>query len=128
MICRLYMTAGQLSGIRCNQICPIRDGDGLLLTKLEDQLQQWKSHFESVLNRPTPDQPADPPVTDAPLLINTGQITRGEFKSVLKQLKNGKAVRADNIPPEALKEGGPSMEEILYRVFNLAWKKRRDTY
>lgn len=64
------------------------------------------------------DQPVDPPVADVPMPINTGQITRGEIKSVLKQLKNGKATRADSTIPNAL-TGGPSMVETLYKSINL---------
>ncbi|XP_020629758.1 craniofacial development protein 2-like [Orbicella faveolata] len=56
----LCMTTRKLSGIRCNQNRPIRSEDETLLTKMEDQLQRWKRHFESVLNRPAPSQIPDP--------------------------------------------------------------------
>jgi len=102
----LYMTTRKLSGIRCNQNRPIRSEDGTLLTKMEDQLQRWKRHFESVLNRPAPSQLPDPLPADVPLNIGTGPISKGEMRSALTQLKNAKAPGVDNIPPEALKEGG----------------------
>ena len=62
----LYMTTRKLSGIRCNQNRPIRSEDGTLLTKMEDQLQRWKRHFESVLNRPAPSQAPIPDLQTLP--------------------------------------------------------------
>nr|KAG5711974.1 hypothetical protein BaRGS_026415 [Batillaria attramentaria] len=41
-----------------------------------------------------------------PLDINTGVITKAEIRKALSSLKNGKAAGTDNIPAEALKEGG----------------------
>ena len=119
----LYMTTRKLSGIRCNQNRPVRSEDGTLLTKMEDQLQRWKRHFESVLNRPAPSQLPDPLPADNLLNINIGPITRGEIKTALTQLKNAKAPGVDNIPPEALKEGGPCTVEALHRILNLVWEK-----
>ena len=95
----LHMTTRKLSGIRCNQNRPIRSEDGTLLTKMEDQLQRWKRHFESVLNRQAPCQLPDPQPADVPLNINTGPISEGEIRSALTHLKNGKAPGVDNIPP-----------------------------
>ena len=39
------------------------------------------------------------------------------------QLKNAKAPGGDNIPPEALKEGGPCTVEALHRILNFVWEK-----
>ena len=116
----LYMTKRKLSGIRCNQNHPIRSDDGTLLTKMEDQLQRWKRHFESILNRPAPSQLPGPQPADVPLNINTGPISKGEIRSAFTHLKNAKAPGVDNIPPEALKEGGPHTVEALHRILNFA--------
>jgi len=86
----LYMTTRKLSGIRCNQNRQIRNEDGTSLTKMEDQLQRWKRHFESVLNRPVPSQLPDPRPADAPLNINTRPLSRGKIRTALTQLKNAK--------------------------------------
>ena len=90
---------------------------------MEDQLQQWKRHFESVLNRPPPSQLPDPRPVDVPLNINTGPISRGKIRTALTHLKNAKAPGVDNIPPEALKEGGPSTLEALHKILNFVWEK-----
>ena len=77
----LYMRTRKLSGIRCNQNRPITSENGTLLTKMEDKLQRWKRHFESILNRPPPSQLPDPRPADVPLNINTGPISRGETRN-----------------------------------------------
>ena len=47
------------------------------------------------------------------LNIKTGRITRIEIKNAIKNLKNGKAAGCDNIPPEAIKAGEDTSEEVL---------------
>ena len=56
-----------------------------------------------------------------PLNIDTGEITRVEIREALKSLKNGKAAGVDNIPAEALKEGGDVIVESLHQLLNLVW-------
>ena len=78
-----------------------------------------------VLNRPAPSQVPDPRPADVrvPLNINKGPISRGEIRTALTQLKNAKAPGVNNIPPEALKEGGPRTVEALHRILNFVWEK-----
>ena len=85
---------------------------------MEDQLQRWKMHFDFVLTRPPPSQLPDPRPADVPLNINAGPISRGEIRTALTQLKNAKAPEVENIPPEALKAGGPCTLEAVHRVPN----------
>jgi len=75
------------------------------------------------MNRPAPSQLPDPLPADVPLNIGTGPISKGEIRSALTQLKNAKAPGIDNIPPEALKEGGPCTVEALHRILTFAWEK-----
>ena len=97
---RVYDTTRLLSGQKTVQSKPVKDKNGAVLTRTEDQLNRWKEHFQEVLNRPAPENP--PNLTEGPLLrIRTGQITMAEVKRALKSLKNGKAPGCDNIPPEA---------------------------
>ena len=92
-----------------------------MLTRLDDQLKEWRNHFKTVLNRPPPVDP--PPVQGAqPLNVNTGPISIHEIKTALKNLKNGKAAGADNIPPEALKAGGQTSVNILHDLINHIWE------
>ena len=99
---------------------PVRDKEGKLLTHIDDQLARWKEHFQEVLNRPPP-QDAPQLEPEDLLHINTGPITKAEIRKSLRSLKNGKATGTDNIPPEALKEGGEVIVDQLHHLLNLIW-------
>ena len=95
---RVYDTTSLLSGRKTVQSKPVKDKNGVVLTKTDDQLNRWKEHLQEDLNRPALENPPD--LTEGPLLnTRTGQITMAEVKRSLKSLKNGKASGCDNIPP-----------------------------
>uniref|UniRef100_A0A0B7BIP1 Reverse transcriptase domain-containing protein n=1 Tax=Arion vulgaris TaxID=1028688 RepID=A0A0B7BIP1_9EUPU len=118
----LYETTRLLSGRKNNQSRPVRDKTGKLLTKIDEQLGRWREHFQEVLNRPPPLNPLDLGQGD-PLDINVGEITKQEIRNALKNLKKGKAAGVDNIPAEALREGGEEMVNQLHILFNLVWDR-----
>ncbi len=51
----LYNITKTLSNRRSIKVKPVKDKDGKILTKLEEQMERWNEHFKSVLNRPEPD-------------------------------------------------------------------------
>ena len=59
------------------------------------------------------------------LNIKTGRITRIEIKNAIKKLKNGKAAGCDNIPPEAIKAGEDTSEEVLLDLCNRIWSEEK---
>ena len=119
---RVYDTTRLLSGRKIVQNKPVKDKDGVVLTRTDDQLNRWKEHFQEVLNRPAPENPPD--LTEGPQLdIRTGQITMAEIKRSLKSLKHGKAAGCDNIPPEAWKEGGMVSAKVLHSLLNKIWNE-----
>ena len=116
----LYATTKILSGRHCNPNRPVRNKEGRLLTIVEYQLARWKEHFQEVLNRTVSEQrpqlnPGDP------LDINIREIIKEEIHKALNSLKNGKAAGTDNIPAEALKEGGTGIINQLHQLLNLIW-------
>ena len=116
----LYETTRILSGRKSNPNRPIKDKTGQLLTSIDDQLTRWKEHFEDILNRPPPQNP--PVLEPGPdLNIPTNEISRQEVLKALGALKNGKATGVDNIPAEALKEGGDVIVDRLHQLLNLVW-------
>ena len=118
----LYESTRLLSGRRSNPNRPVRDKAGQLLTSIDDQLARWKEHFEEILNRPPPHDA--PQLEPGPTLsIHTGEITKLEIRKALRSLKNGKAAGVDNIPAEALKEGGAEIVDSLHELLNLVWKE-----
>jgi hypothetical protein len=58
--------------------------------------------FQEVLNRPPPI--ITPDIEEGQTLdINIENISRDEMERAIRQLKNGKSERYDNIPPEVIK-------------------------
>ena len=58
---KVYDTTRLLSGKRNIQSKPVKDRNGEVLTKFEDQLNRWKEYFQKILNRPVPENPTDLP-------------------------------------------------------------------
>ena len=77
-----------------------------------------------MLNHEEPLNPPEVKPSDE-LNIRTGHITRIEIKNAIKMLKNGKAAGGDNIPPEAIKAGGNTLEEVLLNLFNRIWSEEK---
>ena len=87
-------------------------------------MHRWREHFQTVLNHEEPLNPPEVMPSDE-LNIRTGRITRIEIKSAIKKLKNGKAAGGDNIPPEAIKAGGDTSEEVLLSLCNRIWDEEK---
>ncbi|CAG2199180.1 unnamed protein product [Mytilus edulis] len=118
----LYNITKQLSGKPPTSDTPIKDKNNNTLTKLEDQLERWKEHFEQVLNRPPPTDP--PELQNGPILnIKTSKITKTEINKAIKSLKNGKAGGIDNIPPEAIKVLDDTSVLSLLQLINKIWEE-----
>ena len=121
---RLYQTTRILSGRKPNQNNPIRNKEGDILAKADEQLARWKEHFEEVLNRPPPiHQPVLQPGEELP--IKTENISRAEIRAAIKSLKIGKATGIDNMPSEAIHAGGEVSVEALYILLNKIWREEQ---
>ena len=55
----LYKITRQLTGSWTTQPPVVRDKEGKVITKEEDQRTRWAEHFQEVLNRPNPVRPAE---------------------------------------------------------------------
>lgn len=71
----------------------------------EQQNERWSEYFEDLLNEPEPDTPQSPVTssTNRHVNFNSNPPSMNEVKSAIKQMKNGKAAGADEIPAEFLK-------------------------
>jgi len=111
------------------QIFKLRDRAGVIQTdqnKILDIAQEfYKDLFRSI--RPKP--PAE--ATQAkPVIMNVGSeempdITIDEVQASLNEMKNKKAPGEDNIPIEAIKEGGPVLLEMVTVLFNKCLEQER---
>ena len=120
----LYEITRKLSGRFQNTCKPVRNEAGLLLRTAEEEMHQWRDHFQTVLNH---EEPLNPPMVEPndELNIRTCRITRIEIKNAIKKLKNGKAAGCDNVPPEAIKAGGDTSEEVLLDFYNRVWAEEK---
>ena len=120
----LYEITRKLSGRFQNTCKPVRNEAALLLRTAEEEMHRWREHFETVLNHEEPINPPEVEPNDE-LNIRTGHVTRIEIKNAIKKLKNGKAAGCDNIPPEAIKAGGDTSEEVLLGLCNRIWSEEK---
>ena len=120
----LYEITRKLSGRFQNTCKPVRNEAGVLLGSAEEEMHQWREHFQTVLNH---EEPLNPPEVEPKdeLNIRRGRIRHIEIKNAKKKLKNGKAAGCDNIPPETIKAGGEMSEEILLDLCNRIWSEEK---
>ena len=78
-----------------------------------------------MLNHVEPLNPPEVEPNDDELNIKTGSITRIEIKNAIKKLINGKAAGCHNIPPEAIKAGEDTSEEVLLDLCNRIWSEEK---
>ena len=89
----------------------------MVLRSAEEEMHRWREHFQTVLNH---EEPLNPPEVEAndELNIRTGFIACIEIKNAIEKLQNWKDVGCDNRPPEAIKAGGDTSEEVLLDLCN----------
>ena len=125
---------GQLKGVYeatrrlCNEgprkAGMVKSIEGKLLTKEDEAKARWKEHFMEVLNRPVPEVVIE--MEEADVVnnsINTGEITREEIRSALRDMKSGKAPGIDSITADLLRVDIGTTVSVLYELFNKIWKE-----
>ena len=120
----LYEITKKLNGRFQNTCKPVRNETGVLLRSAEVEMHRWREHFQTVLNQEEPLNTSEVEPNDE-LNIRTGRITRIEINNAIKKLKNGKAAGCDNIPPEAIKAGGETSEEVLVDLCKRIWSEEK---
>ena len=87
----LYKITKALAGGYKNCDIPMKDADGVVITRVEKQTQLWKTHFETILNKESPLEVEDIPERDDDLLVNMNPPTANEVKAAIDNMKSGKA-------------------------------------
>ncbi|KAI8516766.1 hypothetical protein Bbelb_053470 [Branchiostoma belcheri] len=122
----LYRTLRTLIGKRTPPTSSVKALDGSDLESQEQQLNRWKEHFSSLLNRPPP--PPSPQLEALANLatedstISADPPTVDEVQKAVDKLKSGRAAGGDGIPPELLLKGGPAVAQWLHRLITAIWK------
>jgi len=119
----LYRIVKDLSGSDRKSGMPIKDDQGKTLSTHEEQMKQWRHHFEAVLNCAEPAMLHDFTAETVPQLdICLEDFSVNEVQFAIRRLKNNKSAGLDNILAEYLKGGGDVMVKTLTSICNRVWK------
>ena len=113
----LYKITKSLAGGFKNNDVPVKDLDGNVITGIVEQMQRWKNHFESVLNRDAPSIHVNIPENDINLDVDTNPPSLDEVKNAIRHLKSRKAPGTDCINAEMLKAAN-----ALTKIFKEIWE------
>ena len=119
----VYKIAKQLCGNNTNHSMPVKDKQGKVLTTEREQAARWVQHFEEVLNRPDPEEPADPPPSKLYLDIDTSPPVIAEVRSAIENMKNGKAPGIDSLQAELFKADISTTSRLLTDLFSKIWEQ-----
>ena len=116
----VYKITKQLSGWNntCNK--PVKDKHGKLLTTEREQAARWVQHFEEVLNRAEPNEPADPDPSDD-IDINISPPSQAEVETAIKAMKSGKAPGIDSLQAELFKADAITASMVFTDLFAKIW-------
>ena len=119
----VYKITKQLCGNNTNHSMPVKEKQGKVITTEREQAARWVQHFEEVLNRPHPEEPADPPPSESYLDIDTSPPGIAEVRSAIENLKNGKAPGIDSMQAELLKADIGTTSRLLTDLFCKIWEQ-----
>ncbi|VDO79531.1 unnamed protein product [Schistosoma margrebowiei] len=94
------------------------------ITEIQQQRSMWREYFEELLNRPVPMNPRDIKAAHTDLPMNVNPPTTEEIRMVIRQIKNGKEERPDNIPDEALKKHHRLARRLRCRRKDEDWQSK----
>ena len=76
----------------------IKDGEERVLVEDLKILERWREYYQKLTNEENPREIMN--VEQAEVKDDITEITRAEIEMALRNMKNGKATRPDNIPVE----------------------------
>lgn len=94
------------------------------ITKSEDIVAAWKTHFSALLNRPTDvNWTQIDRMQQHEIKMQLDQFpTRNEMQIALAQLRNGKAPGEDGLPAELFKLGGTVLHDEIMKLLKTIWE------
>ena len=117
----LYKITKSLNGNVSSGNCPIRDKEDNIITDDSKEVSRWQNHFQSILNRPSPEEEADIPEAEIDLDINVDPPTEEEIISSIKAMKSGKAGGKDRVTADMLKVELSRAPGLLQTIFSSVW-------
>ena len=117
----LYKITKSLNGNHSGGNCPIRDKEDKIITDERQEISRWHDHFQSILNRPSPENEADIPEADVDLNINVDPPTEEEIICSMKAMKSGKAGGKDGVTADMLKAELNKAPKLLLKTYSSIW-------
>ena len=119
----VYRITKSLTGGFTNKTTAVRDRNGKVLMKTEDQLHRWAEHFKETLNRPDPEEEATIEDTGFHVEMKQGRVTQEEIKEALRHTKGNRAPGEDRITADMLKADTATSAKALDKLFNKVWEE-----
>lgn len=117
----VYRITKQICGGQRRGKAPICSKQGALLTTEKEQEERWAEHFQEVLNKEVPEEPAAAQDAEEDLDISIEPPTKEEIVEAIRDLKNGKAPGQDQLNAELFKCHPELAAEILLALFAKVW-------
>ena len=118
----LYKITKLLAGKPLSKSSTLKNKQGDILTTEKEKADRWVEHFKEVLNRPLPNNVANPPPASNDLNIRTDPPNENEIRKALESLKPNKAPGVDLIQAEILKADIETTTEQLTKLFIKIWE------
>ena len=120
----LYDITKKLAGKYTRTNNQVKDKEGNILTRENEQLQQCVDHFSELFNRLPPTETSSIPEAPSELELNCERPFKEEIIKSIKKLKSGKASGPNNIPPKALKTDPYTTAGILNSLERFGKKRK----
>lgn len=123
-----FGAARAVYGPSSHGLAPLRSKDGSVLLKSNSKITfRWKEHFPELLNcDPVTDDSVLEQLPHFPPDRGLGSVpTIDEILGALSSMKNHKAAGPDNIPAEALKNGGDLLHLQIQQLISQIWVNER---
>ena len=121
----VYKITKTLTGGFTNKTTVVKDKNGQVLMREEDQLNRWAEHFKETLNRPDPEEEATIEDTGFVIEMKRGVITQQEIREAIKQTKSNRAPGEDKITADMLKADPAMSSRALEKLFNKVWEEEK---
>ena len=119
----LYKITKLLSGKNSSRSSTLKNKQGEILTTEIEKANRWVEHFKEVLNRPLPNNIANPEPAQNDLNIRVDVPSQSEVRKAIETMKPNKAPGIDQIQAEILKADLETSTKYLTEMFVAIWDK-----
>ena len=103
----------------------MKDKHGKVLTKEQNQLDEWEEQFGETLNRPDPDVEAVIEYMGFEIEMTRGNITQQEIEKAIRQTKGNRAPGKDRVTARHVEGRSFYKRKSLRKLFNKVWEEEK---